>query len=252
MPMRAPVLVTIPVSHYCEKARWALERAGVPFREEGHLPVFNRLAALRRGAWSSVPLLVTQESLLRGSGAILRWAERHAPAARRLLPDDAEGRAEAERWERLADDELGPATRRLAYSWVLPDRALALRMSSVGVPGFELAFTRLAYAQVRRGMERGLQIDPARQGQARATVDAAFARVGERLRDGRPYLCGGRFSAADLAFAALAAPVVLPPAYGGPLPVPGELPPAARAEVERWRATPAGRHVLRLYETGRR
>ena len=30
-------LVTIPISHYCEKARWALERAGVPYVERPHL-----------------------------------------------------------------------------------------------------------------------------------------------------------------------------------------------------------------------
>ena len=29
-------LVTIPISHYCEKARWALERAGIAYREERH------------------------------------------------------------------------------------------------------------------------------------------------------------------------------------------------------------------------
>ncbi len=27
-----PRLVTIPISHYCEKARWALERAGTTER----------------------------------------------------------------------------------------------------------------------------------------------------------------------------------------------------------------------------
>lgn len=27
-------LLTIPISHYCEKARWALEHAGIPYRED--------------------------------------------------------------------------------------------------------------------------------------------------------------------------------------------------------------------------
>ena len=30
-------LLTIPISHYCEKARWALERAGLAYREERHV-----------------------------------------------------------------------------------------------------------------------------------------------------------------------------------------------------------------------
>jgi glutathione S-transferase len=35
-------LITIPISHYCEKARWALERAGLPYREERHVQGIHR------------------------------------------------------------------------------------------------------------------------------------------------------------------------------------------------------------------
>jgi len=38
-------LITIPMSHYCEKARWALSHAGVDFVEEAHLQVFHYAAA---------------------------------------------------------------------------------------------------------------------------------------------------------------------------------------------------------------
>ena len=34
-------LITIPISHFCEKARWALELAGLPYREEPHLQVIH-------------------------------------------------------------------------------------------------------------------------------------------------------------------------------------------------------------------
>ena len=50
-------LLTIHFSHYCDKARWALERAGLPFREAAHLPIFSRLAGLVRGEWGTVPML---------------------------------------------------------------------------------------------------------------------------------------------------------------------------------------------------
>src|SRR5215475_11254459 len=47
-------LITIPISHYCEKARWALDRAGIAFREERHVQLVHRVAARRAGGGSTV------------------------------------------------------------------------------------------------------------------------------------------------------------------------------------------------------
>ena len=60
-PMLSRVLrlVTIPISHYCEKVRWALERAGIPYREERHVQGIHRIAARRAGGGATVPVLVT-------------------------------------------------------------------------------------------------------------------------------------------------------------------------------------------------
>ena len=40
-------LITIGVSHYCEKARWALERFNLPFTEERHAPLTHMLPVYR-------------------------------------------------------------------------------------------------------------------------------------------------------------------------------------------------------------
>ena len=42
-------LVTIPISHYCEKARWALERAALDYREERHVQGVHQFASRRAG-----------------------------------------------------------------------------------------------------------------------------------------------------------------------------------------------------------
>ena len=67
------------------------------------------------------------------------------------------------------------------------------------------------------------------------------------LSDGRRYLVADRFSAADLAFAALAAPLVVPPEYGTPLPQPEDLPAHMAERVRAWREHPAGRFAMRLF-----
>ena len=75
--------------------------------------------------------------------------------------------------------------------------------------------------------------------------------VAEILRDGRPYLTGDRFTAADLTFAALATPVVFPEHYARYAMPFESMSPAIREIVERHRATPAGRFALRMYEAHR-
>ena len=57
-------LITIPISHYCEKARWALERAEMPYREERHIQAIHVLYARRAGGGMTVPVLVTPEGTL--------------------------------------------------------------------------------------------------------------------------------------------------------------------------------------------
>ena len=73
-----------------------------------------------------------------------------------------------------------------------------------------------------------------------------------RLSDGRPFLCGERFTAADLAFGALSSAVLMPQAYGSPLPPLDALPDAVAGEVRRLREHPAGRFAARLYAQERR
>ena len=90
---------------------------------------------------------------------------------------------------------------------------------------------------------------PARR-PARA-VQREFDAVAARLEDGRRYLCGDPFTAADLTFAALAAPAIAPPEYGAPLPAPDEMPAEMAAGVRAFRAHPAGAFACRLFREER-
>ena len=101
-------------------------------------------------------------------------------------------------------------------------------------------------------IDRYLDITPATAAESEAQVRVSFDAVAERLGDGRPYLCGDRFTAADLTFAALAASVLMPPEYGVPLPQPEELPVAMAEAVREFRAHPAGAHALAMYRDERR
>lgn len=66
--------------------------------------------------------------------------------------------------------------------------------------------------------------------------------------DGRLYLVGDRFSAADLAFATLAAAVVVPSGYGVKLPELGQLPDRMANSIQQFQKTVAGKFVFCLYQ----
>ena len=131
-------------------------------------------------------------------------------------------------------------------------RDLAVAYACTGVPNWERRALPLAYPAVTRVIDRFLDITATTAAQSEAQVRTVFDAVAKRLSDDRPYLCGDRFTAADLTFAALAASVLMPPEYGVPLPQPGELPVAMAEVVREFRAHPAGAHALAMYRDERR
>jgi glutathione S-transferase len=93
-------LVTIPISHYCEEARWALDRAGVRYRERAHLQGIHMLVARRAGAGSTVPVLICGDTVLADSAEIVAFADARGRPERPLYPDDPGLAAETRALER--------------------------------------------------------------------------------------------------------------------------------------------------------
>jgi glutathione S-transferase len=246
------VLITIPISHYCEKARWALERTGVDYVERAHLQLIHRLVVRRAGGGTTAPVLVWGDSVLADSADIVATADRRAPPDRRLYPDNAEAAAEARRLEREFDERLGPHGRLWMYDGLRGRRDLALDYGCTGVPGWERGALRVAYPLLTRAIDRYLGVTPAAAARSLGEVRDVFGAVAERLDDGRPYLLGERFSAADLTFSALAASVLMPPEYGVELPQPDVLPVAVANVVRELRAHPAGAHAMEMFRSERR
>jgi glutathione S-transferase len=245
-------LITIPISHYCEKARWALERGGIPYREERHVQGVHQIVARRAGGGITVPVLVTPEQVIADSADILAWVDERTPPEHRLFPAEPEAREQVERLCRRFDEELGPRGRRLMYVHMLAHRGLALRFNNIGVPSWEDRAIRYGWPLARRFVNRVLGIRPGIETQDEEAVFGEFDFVADLLADGRPYLCGERFTAADLTFAALCAAVIVPPVYGVELPQPEVLPPTMAALVQRAREHPAGRYALMLFTEHRR
>jgi glutathione S-transferase len=241
------ILVTIPISHFCEKARWALDRAGVDYTEKRHIQIIHAFAAKRAGGGTTAPVLRTPDGVYAQSAAILRYADEQLPEDRRLYPADPAARAEVEALELRFDTVLGPEGRLWLYHEVFKDARRFGPWNLTGVPRWERRIFPFVLAPAKVVINRHFGITDDTAAAAARHVDEEFDFVAGLLSDGRRHLAGDRFSAADLAFAALAAPCVVPATYGTPLPQPEDMPPAMAAQVERWRAHPAGQYALALF-----
>jgi glutathione S-transferase len=239
------VLITMPHSHYAEKARWALDRLSIPYREELHAPLFHRLATTRFGG-GSVPVLVQSGERFVDSTDILHHADASC-GGDHLYPRDPDVRLAVEALEERFDEALGPHTRRWAYLQLLPHRALLRPLMSRGVSRVESSLLTLTLPLVILAIRKGLRITPDGAQRSIERVGGIFSEVDDLLTDGRQYLVDGRFTAADLTFAALASPVLLPERGIAAYPAVGDVPAPMRERVEQLRETRAGRFALRMY-----
>jgi glutathione S-transferase len=206
------MLCHVPVSHYSEKARWALDYKRIPHSRRwppgGLHPVVTWI--LTRGRHQTVPVLVMDGEGIGDSTEIIRRLEERFPEPP-LYPADSADRRRALELEDYFDEELGPYIRRMAYHHMTTDPEL------LG----ELAMHQVQYGHratlgiTKRVLNRFLDLrfstgSPEKARDAEEKVVLALDRLDAEL-DGREYLAGDRFSVADLTAAALLYPFVLPP-----------------------------------------
>ena len=244
-------LVTIPPSHYCEKARWGLEYFGVGYTEERHPPMLHYGPCRRAGGGRTAPVLVTDAGVYPDSTEILHFLDRRHANHARLYPDHSDRRAAVDELEDLFDLKLGPHTRRLAYFHLLQHRDLFLGSVLIGASGGERFLFRASLPVIRGLMRRGMRINAESADRSLQRIREIFTTVDGILADGRSFLVGGSFTAADLTFSALAAPVLLPRGYGAPLPSLVDLPDDMLKVVEEMRSSAPGQFAMRMYRDHR-
>jgi glutathione S-transferase len=212
-----PTLWHIDVSHFSEKARWALAHKGVEHERRAPVPGTHIPVALwlTRGSQMTFPVLAMDGRRIGDSTAIIAALEERFPDPP-LYPADPELRRRALELEDFFDEELGPHMRLLAFHELGNDRERLVALMERTAPG-PLARTSRAsavYARVYTVVRYGVRSSTA-AGLARAKVLAALDRLEAEL-DGNEYLVGESFTVADLTAAALFYPLVIP--EEGPLP----------------------------------
>jgi glutathione S-transferase len=258
-------LLTIRPSHFNERARWALDRFELAYDEVPYMPMLHAgpVAAVvlpagkgqndRNSTRLSTPVLIADGQVISDSEAIVAWVSRRFGDRRTSLhwtPRAAE-------LDHRFSERLGPDTRRLVYRYLLDDPQGMRELAERNVPRSQARLFVALLPAIRRTIRDKLRVDEEHAARSLVRIDEAFATVGDLLADGRPYLLGDRFSAADLGFASLSALALLvqpSEGYGAWIPPLDRVPPAFAAIARRLRDTPAGRFALRMFaeERGRR
>jgi len=213
---RPPVLWHLKVSHYNEKARWALDYKRLPHVRRAAIPGRHAKIARGLGAGRTFPVLELDGQVLGDSTLIIEALERRYPEPP-LYPDAAEDRRRALEIEEFFDEQLGPYLRLLVLQHMLPDPALLLGAFAPDLSPLRRWVARGIHPLTRRKVAADFGID--RQGIERAWSQCE--RAGERfmaeLQDSG-HLVGDGFTVADLTVAALLSPVVAPIEFPYPQP----------------------------------
>ncbi|HEY0630964.1 MAG TPA: glutathione S-transferase family protein [Thermoleophilaceae bacterium] len=206
--MGLPLLWHLPISHFSEKVRWALDWKRVPHRRRVMPPGLHPLGGLllTRGRFYTMPVLELDGRRVGDSTAIIAALEERYPE-RSLYPVDRARALELENW---FDENVGPFARRWGFNTLLtePDALRAFAIKQTEWAPFQVptaAFGPFAklFLDVRYSTE-----DEAGVEEARDKLVHGLDRLEAEL-DGE-FLVGDRFSVADLTAASLFYPLVLP------------------------------------------
>ncbi len=246
-----PVLITFPPSLDSELSRFLVEHYGIQHQERPHALIFSFYYTLWHGSSVVFPLLYGDSFKIVGPLAMVNYFDTRCAPALRLWPQQEDQKSQADSDWALFNNTLAFSTAVFAYYHLLPHRDLMIRPLSLGTPDFERKAVERAYPVFAGLLRILLRLTSQRAQQSLDQIRTIFTAVDARIAGGRRFLVGDRLTLSDLAFSVAAAPVVLPPAYGGPIPGFAEMPPAIQAAVNEMRAHPAGAFALRIYEEQR-
>lgn len=208
--MSTLILYQFPVSHYCEKVRWALDLKGLAYTQKNLMPGAHIKVVRRWAPRSSVPLLIDGQQAIQGSSAILDYLDQQYPAPS-LCPQNQLNQAKA--WERRLDQELGGAIRTFVYYHLLDRPDILVPWLAAGQPFYQSWLLRLFFPKVAQMMRDKLGIHAAGAATAQKVIEQLLAEIAPIYQAG-DYLAGPAFSRADLTAGALFAPLFMPAAYG--------------------------------------
>ncbi len=200
-------LYTFLISHYSEKARWALDHKGLTYESIHLVPGLHVVTTMRVAGRRQVPILVDGAKTVSDSTEILDYLDETYPE-RPLTPPDAADGEQARSIASFADREIGGPLRRVLYDALL-DGPEVPALWAQGASTAARVASRLTYPLMKAAVRRTYRIHRSEVDASRARLLAALRELDPQL-EGRRYFVAERFTRADLTLAALLSPLTMP------------------------------------------
>jgi glutathione S-transferase len=221
-------LYQFPISHYCEKVRWAMDYKGVHYDTVNLLPGRHIKTIRHLADQSSVPVIDHDGQCVQGSASIISHLD-EAFTENSLTPLDPDQRSEAEAWEHRLDERAGAAVRCYCYHHLLKKPDLVIPLLAARKPLFYQWIMKAGFRKLEATMRHWMQINDRTAAAALVTIENILAAL-NAVYQKSDYLVGDQFSRADLTAASLFSPLFMPARYPVPWPDQKQLP----AEMQWW------------------
>jgi len=208
--VETPVLWHLEISHYNEKARWALDYKGIAHVRRAVTPALQELTARRLRAGRTVPVLEMNGRAIGDSTKIIEEIGRQWPEPP-LYPADPEERSRVLDLEDYFDEQCGHDLRRVLFNdnMAEPEKFLAMLY---GADHPRIGLLKKLSPVFFQVLKWRFRIRPETVEESREKVRAAFDKL-EAGVGPSGYLVGESFTVADLTAASILAPIVMPPEF---------------------------------------
>jgi glutathione S-transferase len=272
-----PTLITIRFSHYCEKARWALdllqdatkhktidERSKKMQNDSQSYIEYPRsiLTHMVSSLWhtsgfsSSTPIYITRDkNVLKDSSDIMHYVSDELCKLGKptLYPS-----SEVEELENYFNQMLGVHVRRYGYWLMFQSEDMQNELHNCWLrdtAGFEKWIQQHFFGPIKALATEGLHIQEQPSLLSKQHIDEVFEKVNQKLEEhGGSYLFNTNYpTAADLTFASLAYPMIFPPECDDLIITydPDVMSRHLYDQVTAYREQRAGKFVLQMYEQHR-
>ena len=247
--MTKPTLYIFTISHYCEKARWALDYLAIAHNVVHlgaglHIQISQELGLKT----SSLPILKTDKQVIQGASEIIDWAEKNTATDKTLTPANCE--QHCRKLEQKIDDILGIHTRRFFYSEALiehPDSVKTIFYNHLSAEQ-KKAMTCI-WGFVAELMIKKMDLGERQGDESKAIVATELEHLEGLLADGRSYLACDQLTRADIAAASFCSFMVNPTQHPEFDLVP--LPPRLSEFQQQWLNRPVMIWIKALYQQHR-